>query len=281
LGQGIVDKNVTFFTTFSSSLVNALTDQRLTSITSALAELQALIEDLGPGSSDQRLRLALSRVALEVNAKLQEGSPASSEYMNAVFAALKGLTGTSHADLRGNCLIDAAHYFYVIGRSFSAIDPSLEAVQLAAAASNKPLLRKGLTLAGIMYADTGNISRAIESYAHALDLAHELNDVEAECVVWVNLGVALLYAAQYRDAIGCFEHAIELVSQKPSLKHFRENCSLEHCPLLSSSRRLFTGYQGCGECFSRERRAAFGCGIGQSSPARELLHAPSAGSKQH
>jgi putative two-component system response regulator len=74
---------------------------------------------------------------------------------------------------------------------------------------------------GMMYADTGNIPRAVECYAQALDLAQSLRDTEAECSVWVNLGVALLYAAQYRDAMTSLEHAVHLAGSEPSLRKFR------------------------------------------------------------
>src|SRR5258706_3204210 len=187
--------------------------------TPTLQELEAMAQ--APETSDPKVRVALSRLALEVNARLQEGSPSSGEYMAAVISMLKGLRGTANAELRTNCLIDAAHYFYIVGQSFAAIDPSSEAVALATSIDHRSLLRKALTLLGIMYADTGNISRAIECYAQALDLTHEIHDLDAECVVWVNMGVALLYAAQYRDAISCFEHAIDLVERNPALAHFR------------------------------------------------------------
>src|SRR5258706_13988388 len=170
----------------------------------ALIELRDLTERES-AQADPKTRVVLSRVALEVNGRLQEGSPGSAEYMGTVISALKRIKGTANAELRANCLIDAAHYFYLVGQSFSAIEPSSEAVTLATATGHKSLLRKALTLLGIMYADTGNISRAIECYAQALDLTHELHDVDGESIVWVNLGVALLYAAQYRDAISCFE----------------------------------------------------------------------------
>ena len=141
--------------------------------------------------------------------------------MTAAIAAMKGISGNTNAPLRINCLIDAAHYFYVIGQPFNAIDPALQAIDLATETDEKSLLRKGLTVVGIMYADTGNISRAIECYAHALDLLQVLNEPAAECIVWVNLGVALLYAAQYRDAIACFDHVIQLASKNTALHHYR------------------------------------------------------------
>jgi len=185
----------------------------------ALTELSSLIS--GPLTADPKVRIALSRVALEVNTKLQEGSAASAEFIRSVVSSLKTLKGTAHAELRINCLLDAAHYYYLIGQSFSAIEPSAESVALAEQTGHKALLRRGLTLLGIAYADTGNISRAVECYAQALDLVNELRDQEGECIVWINLGVALLYAAQYRDAIACFDHVIHLAAENEALTAFR------------------------------------------------------------
>ncbi|MBK6982730.1 MAG: tetratricopeptide repeat protein [Betaproteobacteria bacterium] len=120
-------------------------------------------------------------------------------------------------------MLDAAQYFYVTGQGFAAIEPATEAVQVSRNVDQRALLRKALTLLGITQADTGNISAAVESYAKALEIARQLRDPVSECAVWINLGVALLYAAQYRDAIACFEHAIEMSSHDKSLAAVRPN----------------------------------------------------------
>ncbi len=183
-------------------------------------ELKVLTEALvQPSGGD--VKVALSRVALEVNTRLQSATPSSAEYMTSAIRLLKQIPGVEHPELRINCLLDASHFFYLIGQPFSAIEPAADAAELAAQADNKALLRKGLTFLGMMQADTGNISRATECYAQALDLAQMLRDREAECVVWVNLGVAYLYAAQYRDAIACFEHVIQIAPKNASLSKLR------------------------------------------------------------
>lgn len=187
---------------------------------SHLADLEYLEKALRI-SDDHEVRPALNRVAADVKACLQAGSSSSSDYISAVIASLKRTSGTADADVRINCLIDASHFFYVVGQAFSAIDPAIVAVELATRANEKALLRKALTVLGIMYADTGNMSRAIECYSHALVLVQELKQKDAECIVWINLGVALLYCALYRDAIACFEHVIGIASQNPSLAQYR------------------------------------------------------------
>ena len=118
-------------------------------------------------------------------------------------------------------MLDASHYFYLVGQAFNAIEPASDAVDLATRAQLKPLMRKANTFLGMMYADTGNIPRAIECYDQALDLAHVLRDSDGECIVWVNLGAALFYAAQYRDAIACHEHVIHMAGTNEPLRKFR------------------------------------------------------------
>ena len=158
---------------------------------------------------------------MEVNTRLQTASASSAEYMTSVIRTLKNLTDVSHPELRINCLIDASHFFYLIGQTFNAIEPASDAVDLALRADHKPLLRKAYTFLGMMYTDSGNISRAIECYDKALDLARSLRDSEGECSVWVNLGATLFYAAQFREAISCHEHVIHLIGTNPALLKFR------------------------------------------------------------
>ena len=184
-------------------------------------DLQALTEALSGPETD--VKVALSKVAMEVNARLQSASASSLEYMTTALKLLKQVPGDGQADLRINCLLDISHFFYLVGQTFQAIEPAGEGVTLAERVGHQSLLRKSLTFHGMMYADTGNISRAIECYAQALEIAQSLRDREGECAVWVNLGVAHLYAAQYRDAIACLEHVIQIAGHSTPLARFRSS----------------------------------------------------------
>jgi len=184
----------------------------------AIKDVQALESAV---SSREDVKPLLSRIALEINAQLKAGSGASKEYMTSAVHALKSVRGTDHAELRINCLIDITHYYYITGQTFDAMEPASLAVDLAAASGNKPLQRKALSFLSVIYSDTGNISRAIECGSQALELAQSLRDSPAECAVWQNLGLALLYSAQYRDAITTFEHVLRLAGTDPALQGFR------------------------------------------------------------
>lgn len=167
------------------------------------------------------MKVALARVAMEVNAKLQSGSASFSEYMKAAARTIRKMKGSAHGELRANCLLDIGQYFYLLGQSFEALESASTAVHIAESSGHETLLRKSLTYLGILCTDTGDVSRGIQCYARALDLAQKLNDQDAECIVWNNLGNALLQLAQYQDAVACFEHVIDLCGADPRSKKFR------------------------------------------------------------
>lgn len=179
----------------------------------ALAKVPNLGTDAG--------REALLRVAEAVKTGLQSGSYAQVDFVRQAVDVVLRLKGNELSEVRIDLLLNASHYFYLSGQGFAAIEPATSAVQLADRTGQKALKRRALTLLGITQADTGNISSAVECYATALEIARELDDTHSECVVWVNLGVALMYAAQYRDAISCFEHAIQMTESKSNLSSIR------------------------------------------------------------
>jgi len=188
----------------------------------AIQELENLTNTVRHAAAPE-MKVALSRVAMEVNSRLQSGSSGYVEYMKSACRTLKRMRGSAHLELRTNCLLDVAQYFYLIGQGFEAVDAGHAAVQLVSHGGHDALLRKALNYLGIMYADSGNISGAIECYAQALDIAQRIRDLQGECMVWANVGTALFYAAQYKDAIKCYERTIELSRPIPGLKGARVN----------------------------------------------------------
>lgn len=181
-------------------------------------DLQAL---QAPSAEPGQLKVMLARVGLEVNTRLQTPSASSMDYMQQVVEAIKRVPHRENADALIGILMDVAQFFYVSGQSFSAMQPVQIVVAIAQEEGLEKQLRKGLTVLGVVNADTGNISGAIECYAKALDIVGRLNDLDAECIVWTNLGVALMYAAQYHEAIGCFDHVIRVVEANPRLRAYR------------------------------------------------------------
>ncbi len=166
---------------------------------------------------EAKLADALERSRDLIRTNLSSGAVAAAENVGKIVRALAQIKGDAHAEVRIESLIDAAHFFYVIGQPFSSIDPAREAAAIARRTGQKSLLRKALTVYGVMCGDTGNISDAVEALSEALDLSRTLEDVNSECKVWVNLGVVMFNCAQYRDAISCFETAITIAGARSDL----------------------------------------------------------------
>lgn len=185
-------------------------------------DLKAFAESGGTPEAGEGCDL-LERVLSEVRGRSQNASPHSADFFTSVAESLKSLKGIGNHAIRVECLLNIAQYFYVLGRPFQALDPASVALSLALEASDKPLVRKASTFLGAMYADTGNISGAIECYSRALEILEELKDPAAECGVWINAGVALMYAAQYEEAIACCEHAIGIADRSENLFAYRAN----------------------------------------------------------
>ena len=184
-----------------------------------ICRLKNSIGRMGPSE----LEAALKDVALQISAHLARPTGSSPEFMNDAAGVLESISGDTYADQRITSLFDIAHFFYVAGQAFSGIRPARQAVDLAREIKAISLLRKSLTVLGVCYADAGNVSLAVECYAEAIDCAKSINDKVSEGIVFINLGVALTYAAQYREAIECFEYVLQLEKVEPSLESFRPN----------------------------------------------------------
>lgn len=192
-------------------------------MSSNTSQILDLIRESSTARDSAGLELALRDLSAQISSHLLKSTPASANLMAQAVEALKQVLGDDFAESRIACLFDIAHFFYVAGQAFSGIEPARLAVELSRRSDKTAQLRKSLTVLGVCYADTGNISLAVECYAEAIECARAMNDKLSEGIVFINLGVALTYAAQYRDAIDCFEHVLRLEETEAGLRTFRQN----------------------------------------------------------
>ncbi len=132
-----------------------------------------------------------------------------------------GLRGSVDSLALAECLLSIAKFAYVSGHALKGLGSAQRAVDLVRSLNSPALLRKALTIRGALLADTGNLPVAIEVYAEALEIAVELRDPLAEAAVCNNLGLALIYAAQYQDAIVCLERVESLTKGDDRLRSIR------------------------------------------------------------
>ncbi len=157
----------------------------------------------------------LAAIARRLKAQLAAPSDESLTEVAAAHIALRAIAPNVVSATRVECLLDVAQFFYLSGRTLLGIEPAANSVHFARQLGDTSLLRKALTFHGILLADSGNLPAAVECYAEALELAVGLGDPVREAAVWNNLGLVLIYAAQYGEAIQCLERAIELGNAEP------------------------------------------------------------------
>jgi putative two-component system response regulator len=187
----------------------------------ALERIQEVVTS--PASTAQDVAQALAELDRIVDAEVTAPSPESA----LMFARAVDLVAGLHTEPQGpslaECLLSIAKHAYVSGRALKGLAPAQRAVDLFRRLGLRPLLCKALSMRGALLADTGNLPLAIEAYAEALEIAVELQDPMAEVRVCNNLGCALIYAAQYQDAITCLERAVSLTEGKSHLRSWRGN----------------------------------------------------------
>lgn len=183
----------------------------------SLPELRQLTGDIAPESQG----VVLARLLGELQRRLRAPDARALEYFDAAVSALQAIRTGGHEAVRIQCLLESCQFYYLFGKAFNAIEPARSALRLARIQPDRSLLRRSLSALGILFADTGNCSGAIECYAEALDVARTIRDSEAECGTWINLGVALIYLAQYQEALACLERANSIAEGNPAFHHLQ------------------------------------------------------------
>jgi len=161
-------------------------------------------------ASDPEIKLALSKIADEAKARVADSS--ALEFFESLSQCLQQLKGFGNASLRIGCLLECANYFYGVGDVLQGIAVCQEAVRLARHVQDLSQFRKSQTALGILLADSGALTQAIEAHTEAIDVAQRIRDYDGHAIGVLNLGVALLYAGQLDDALACIRLAENLVN---------------------------------------------------------------------
>jgi putative two-component system response regulator len=165
-------------------------------------------------------RETAKRLAIELRPLLQTPTPDSAERFLLAFDAIGGLSTALASKEIVECLLIVAQYFFLANKPSNALNPVIQAVAHARELCDPAILRNALSIAGIIRTETGDLPGATEAYSEALQIAATEKDSLVEGKVWNNLGVALMVAAQYSDAMKCFEKAALLAKgAEPSIEH--------------------------------------------------------------
>ncbi len=200
-----------------------------------MQELDSLIsqvETLRFTPYSAELRGVLLELRQLVAKKVQAASQTDAPEFRDIARMLSLLPDFAEPELQTELTLDVARYFYVSGLPFDAIEPLKRAEMLGHSSGLMNFAARAANMAGIIYADTGNSSRAIEKYSEAIEITQATGNKLVEASVWMNLGVALHYCAEYQTAMACVRHAAEMSSDDPALKA-QKLASLNNVALIS------------------------------------------------
>jgi putative two-component system response regulator len=167
-----------------------------------------------PDQTRARCADLLSQLKPLLDAPSQDGAAA----FRAAYEELAEVPTEHASDELAECLLLIAKYFYLAAQPFLSLSAASKGCSHASAAGNQALLRRGLSLRGLTYVETGNLPSATESLLEALKVARSLCNPGAEAPVWNNLGLALQNSAQYGDALECFERAAALAEDSEEFR---------------------------------------------------------------
>jgi putative two-component system response regulator len=121
---------------------------------------------------------------------------------------LRSVPFTVEPRRRVSLLVEVAGQYYLHGqRLFNAVEPIALAVMLAEQEGEQALLRRALSIQGLILSATRNTPDALSSLLRALDIAEAGRDNLGIAAVWGNIATALLEATLYSDARLTFERA--------------------------------------------------------------------------
>lgn len=164
-------------------------------------------------SSEAQTKLVLTRLSSEIHHRTTEGAGLfeARDYFRDVVRALCRLRGTGNSELRLETLFSCYKYFFLNGCSDEALDAAQAILRLATQSKSRFWLRKAHASCGVICAEQHQVGDALVFYANALDLAQQDEDFDGLVGIWINLGIALNYGGLYREAIPCFDKAIQIL----------------------------------------------------------------------
>jgi putative two-component system response regulator len=182
-----------------------------------LESIEAILTS--PAPARHEVAQALNELARllypEATPPLRQSARTSAEIFPRALALVTALPTGAESEALAQCLLAIGLCAYVSGQAVNGLAPVERAVELFARLGMHPLLRRALSLKGVLLADAGNLPAAIETHAEALEVAAGLGDPVAQARALNNLGAALGYAAHYPDAIACSERVVAVCNALP------------------------------------------------------------------
>jgi putative two-component system response regulator len=183
--------------------------------------LKALLERLPAVAADESIA-AFDRLSLLLTQEFEQRTVDAPALFSAAYEAIQRLPPDFNSPSVVHCLQRIAGYYYLSATPLLGVEPAALCVERARRLSDPVLLCKALKLLGLLRAETGNLPEASKACNEGIDVARAAKNSLLEAELWINLGLAQQYAAQYGDAAACFDRVLALSDNDPSLKALRK-----------------------------------------------------------
>ncbi len=158
----------------------------------------------------------LAAVGRDVQANLSAPVADTPAFLEDCLKRLRQIPFSVQPARRVALLIDIAWQFYHHGqRPFSGVEPIALAVMLARQHELHALLRRALSIQGLVLTSTNNTTDALRSLMEALDLGESLGDPLAVSAAWINMANTFFEATLFNDARICHERGVSIMYSQP------------------------------------------------------------------
>jgi putative two-component system response regulator len=158
----------------------------------------------------------LAAVERDIQANLSAPVADTPAFLEDCLRRLRQISFSVQPARRVALLIDITWQFHHHGqRPFSGVEPIALAVMLARQHELHALLRRALSIQGLVLTSTNNTTDALRSLMEALDLGESLGDPLAVSAAWINMANTFFEATLFNDARICHERGVSIVYSQP------------------------------------------------------------------
>jgi len=157
----------------------------------------------------------LDEIEADLNRNSESPAADTPAFLDALLTRFRAVPQAAYEARRAAILIEASTQYYWHGQNLlRAVEPIAMAVMLAESGSDKFVLRRALSVQGLILGDTNATGPALDSLRRALDLAEEMEDPLGVAAAWLNIGVTLTTATLYSDARVAHERAVSAIPRR-------------------------------------------------------------------
>lgn len=160
----------------------------------------------------------IESITAEIETLLASGEKLDRGRIDGLLSAIAALPRSVARDQKARALLAIATINYLDGASdsrFKAVRAIAWASILAKESGDRHLLRRCLSVQGLVLSAIGNIADALTALHSAVDLASALADNFATAAAWANIGTVHIHAMAYGDALVAFDRALHLTASVP------------------------------------------------------------------